>query len=274
MSEVSVNGTTIWYERDGAGRPCLVLHGGLGVDHTMYRRSLQPLTTRLELVLLDHRGNGRSGRPPVETITIEQLAEDAAAVASALGLAHVLVFGHSYGGFVAQELTLRHRELVSGLMLVDTTPGQLGTGESEDDYRGPPPPPEFLEVLSSFPESDEELAQGTAMLAPHYLHQRDPADLMELFAGTIYSRDALVQGFVSLASWSAVDRLASITCPTFVAAGRHDVLTSPPQVDRIADRITGSTRVIFEQSGHMPWFDEPEAFFAAVGGWLDAHSLR
>jgi proline iminopeptidase len=274
MPDVAVNGTTIWYERDGAGPPCLVLHGGLGVDHTIYRRSLQPLASRLELVFLDHRGNGRSGRPPVETITIEQLADDAAAVARALGFARVVVLGHSYGGFVAQELTLRHPDLVSGIVLIDTTPGQLGTGEAEDDYRGPPPPPEFLEVISRFPENDEELATGTSLLAPHYLHQRDPAILMELLEGTIYSRDALVQGFVSLASWSAVDRLASITCPTLVAAGRHDVLTSPPQVDRIADRIPTSERVIFEHSGHMPWLDEPDAFFATVGVWLDAHTLR
>ena len=273
MPELAVNGTTIWYERDGVGAPCLVLHGGLGVDHTMYRRTLQPLAERLDLIFIDHRGNGRSGRPPIETITIEQLADDAAAVARELGIDQTIVFGHSYGGFVAQELTLRHPDLVRALMLIDTTPGQLGEGESEDDYRGEPPPAEMLEAMSQIPETDEQLAIGMPALVPWYLHRVDVDETIRLLDQTIYSRDAMEQGFVALASWSSVDRLATIAAPTLVSAGRYDLLTSAPQADRIADRIPQSDRIVFEESGHMPWLDEPEAFFAAVNGWLDGLEL-
>ena len=269
MPELAVNGTTIWYERDGVGTPCLVLHGGLGVDHTFYRRTLQPLTESLDLVFLDHRGNGRSGRPAIDTITIEQLADDAAAVARELGFEQALVFGHSYGGFVAQELTLRHPDLVRALMLIDTTPGQLGTGETEDDYRGEPPPPGVMEAFSQLPETDEQMAAGMPAIVPWYLHRANVDDAISLFDQTIYSRDAMVQGFVSLASWSSVDRLPTISVPTLVTAGRHDLFTSAPQADRIADRIPQAERVVFEESGHMPWLDEPDAFFAAVNGWLD-----
>ena len=269
MPELAVNGTTIWYERDGVGAPCLVLHGGLGVDHTFYRRTLQPLAERLDLVFLDHRGNGRSGRPAIDTITIEQLADDAAAVARELGFEQAVVFGHSYGGFVAQELTLRHPDLVRALMLIDTTPGQLGTGETEDDYRGEPPPPGVMEAFSQLPETDEQMAAGMPAIVPWYLHRANVDEAISLFDQTIYSRDAMVQGFVSLASWSSVDRLPTISVPTLVTAGRHDLFTSAPQADRIADRIPQAERVVFEESGHMPWLDEPNAFFAAVNGWLD-----
>lgn len=273
MPELAVNETTIWYERDGVGAPCLVLHGGLGVDHTMYRRTIQPLAERLDLIFIDHRGNGRSGRPPIETITIEQLADDAAAVVRELGIDQTIVFGHSYGGFVAQELTLRHPDLVRALMLIDTTPGQLGEGESEDDYRGEPPPLEMIEAMSQIPETDEQLAIGMPALVPWYLHRVDVDETIRLFDQTIYSRDAMEQGFVVLASWSSVDRLATIAVPTLVTAGRYDLLTSAPQADRIADRIPQSDRIVFEESGHMPWLDEPEAFFAAVNGWLDGLEL-
>ena len=269
MPELAVNDTTIFYEREGAGPPCLVLHGGLGVDHTMYSRSLRPLADRLDLVFPDHRGNGRSGRPPLDTITIEQLADDAAALAGVLGFDRILVFGHSYGGFVAQELTLRHPELVGALMLIDTTPGQLGTGESEDDYRGEPTPPELIDLVSRVPESDAELAAGMSVLVPLYLHQADTAEAAALFDQTVYSRDAMVQGFVALSTWSSVDRLPTISVPTLVTVGRHDLFTSPPQADRIADRVPNSQRVVFEHSGHMPWLDEPDEFFRIVKGWLD-----
>jgi pimeloyl-ACP methyl ester carboxylesterase len=56
-----VNGTTIWYDVVGTGPFGLVLHGGLGIDHTLYQATLGPLEQRLRLVYVDHRGNGRSG---------------------------------------------------------------------------------------------------------------------------------------------------------------------------------------------------------------------
>ena len=108
MATAELNGTTTWYEVDGEGPPCLLLHGGLGLDHSLYRATFSPLDDRAQLVFFDHRGNGRSGRPPIDTITIEQLADDAAAIAVHLGHRRVIVVvGHSYRGCVGQELALR-----------------------------------------------------------------------------------------------------------------------------------------------------------------------
>ncbi len=269
MPIAELNGTTLWYDCDGAGPPCLVLHGGLGLDHTLYRATLAPLGERLTLVYLDHRGNGRSGRPTIETVTMEQLADDAGALAAHLGHEQVVVVGHSYGGFIAQELALRHPDLVSALVLVDTTPGQLGTTESRDDDQGPPPPPELVEALATVPSTDEEFAAGMGRLLPYYLHRRDPAEVEPLFASTIFDVAAMIRGFVVLDGWSAVDRLSTIDAPTLVLVGRHDVFTSWPQSKRIASRIPGAEMVVFENSGHMPWLDEPEQFFATLAGWLD-----
>ena len=269
MANAELNGTSIWYEQEGTGPPCLVLHGGLGVDHALYQGTLTPLGERLRLVYLDHRGNGRSGRPPDGTITMEQLADDAAALARHLGLEHVVVLGHSYGGFVAQELALRQPELVSALLLIDTTPGQLGATESPDDDQGPPPPPELVEAMSIIPSSDDELAAGMRDMFRFYLHRLDPAEIEPVLAATIFDVGAMIRGFEVLAGWSAVDRLPSITAPTLVLAGRHDPVTSWPQSVRIASRIPGAELVVLEDSGHMPWLDEPDRFFEVVVDWLD-----
>jgi proline iminopeptidase len=79
------------------------------------------------------------------------------------------------------------------------------------------------------------------------------------------------RGFEVLASWSSIDRLPSITCPVLLTAGRHDVFTSFPQSHRIARHLPNAEVLLFEQSGHFPWLDEPDAFFPAVKGWLAAH---
>ena len=263
-----VNGTTIWYDVAGSGPPALVLHGGLGLDHTLYQATLTPLEQRLRLVYLDHRGNGRSGRPPLETITIEQLADDAAALARHLGEEQFVVIGHSYGGFVAQELVLRHPELAAAVILVDTTPGQLGANERDDEEQGPPPPPEVAALITTLPSTNEEMVDGVRQLMPHYLHRRDPSDLDAILDSTVFDAAAMARGFEVLAGWSSIDRLSTIVAPTLVLAGRHDVFTSWPQARRIASRIPGADLVIFEDSGHMPWLDEPDRFFEVVDGWL------
>jgi proline iminopeptidase len=268
VATAELNGTTLWYDVVGTGPLGLVLHGGLGLDHTLYQATLTPLEQRLRLAYVDHRGNGRSGRPPLETITIEQLADDAALLVRHLGDERVVVIGHSYGGFVAQELALRHPELTTALILVDTTPGQLGATEDRDDEQGPPPPPAVAALMTTLPSTNEEMVEGVRQLMPHYLHRRDPSELDSILDATVFDAAAMARGFEVLAGWSSVDRLSSIVAPTLVLAGRHDVFTSWPQARRIASRLPGAELVIFEDSGHMPWLDEPDRFFEVVDGWL------
>jgi proline iminopeptidase len=64
-----------WVERPAL----LILHGGPGFDQGYLRPGLQPLAEFAHLVFVDLRGQGRSGRPPVDTCTLEQMADDVAA---------------------------------------------------------------------------------------------------------------------------------------------------------------------------------------------------
>jgi proline iminopeptidase len=267
---VELHGVDIWYERVGTGPPCLVLHGGLGIDHTVYQATLAPLAAHWELVLPDHRGNGRSGRPPLESITVGQLADDAAALVGHLGFERVLVLGHSFGGFVAQELALRHPALVEGLVLVATTPGQLGTGERAEDSAGAPLPAEAAAILATPPRDDAELADVVRRILPYYLHRRPAEEVAPAFDGTVYDRDAMVRGFEALAGWSSVDRLTDLDVPTLLIVGRHDVFTSPPQSWRIASRVPDAELVVFDGSGHLPWVDEPERCVRLLLDWRAA----
>jgi proline iminopeptidase len=256
----------------GRGAPTLVLHGGLGLDHTMYR-SLDPLADGLQLIYVDHRGNGRSARPDPATLTMAGWADDALAVGRAVaGDAPLVVIGHSYGGFIAQELAIRRPAAVAALVLICTTPGQLGVGEPPAPP-GPPVPAEFEAMLATPPTSDEEMAAGMAALAAAYLHRVDADVLRNLMADTRFNASAMRRGFEVLSEWSAVDRLGAITAPTLVVAGRHDPFTAWPQAERIAARVPGAEVVVFEESSHFPWLDEPDAFFPAVWTWLRGHGV-
>ncbi len=267
MATVQVNQTSLFYQTLGRGPTCLVMHGGLGVDHTLYR-SLDPLGEFMRLVYYDHRCNGRSGRPLLDTLTMEQLADDAEQLASHLGEGKVVVFGHSFGGFVAQEFAFRHPQRLAGLILCDTTPGQLGTDEAAEEATGPPPPPEFVEMVASPPQSDEELATIMRGMLPLYLHRRDPTEFESAIDETIFNVAAMNRGFEVLSRWSAVDRLNTLDVPTLLLVGNHDVFTSPSQSYRIGNRLRRAELVEFAESGHMPWLDEPDRFFEVCSGWI------
>jgi proline iminopeptidase len=257
-------------ECTGTGPVAVVLHGGLGIDHRPYR-SLDPLADVLRLVYLDHRGNG--GSEGAGDLTMEQWADDAAAIAGLeSGGEPFVVIGHSFGGFIAQELAIRHPDAIRALVLVGTTPGQLGEGE-EPAPPGPPPPPEFLELLQTMPSTDDQLAEGMMKLAAAYVHRASPDVLRSLMDGTVFRADVMRKGFEELAGWSAVDRLYDVKAPTLLLVGRHDSFTSWPQSERIAGRLRDAEVVVLEDSGHFPWLDEPEEFFMALRAWLRRRSI-
>ena len=271
MSTAQIDGVPIHYEVDGdvGGPPVLVLHGGLGLDHVLYRRSLAPLAEHVRLITFDMRGNGRSIPADLSTVTMERLADDVVSLADHLGLDRFAVLGHSYGGFVAQELALRHPDRLRAMVLVDTTPGQLGAGEVEGEHgQGPQPPAEVAATMSNAPTTDADFAAAMAQLLPAYFHRPERVDLHGLDEGTVFRIAAMVRGFEVLARWSVVDRLAAVRAPTLVIAGRHDVFTSWPQAHRIAAPIPGARVEIFEESGHFPWLEEPERFFPLVARFL------
>jgi proline iminopeptidase len=72
----------------------------------------------------------------------------------------------------------------------------------------------------------------------------------------------------TLADWDVVDRLGEIRVPTLVTSGRHDECT-PTLVELLHRGISGSEWVLFEESAHMPYLEEPERYLQVVGGFLD-----
>jgi proline iminopeptidase len=244
------------------------MHGGLGFDHTGLHPWLDPLGDQMHFVYYDHRGNGRSGRAPSETITFEQLCADADALREHLGFEKVAVLGYSFGGCIALEYALRYPERLSHLILVDTAPAFDYGEEIEANARRKGATPEQLDALEASAQTDAELWRLWKLIEPLYFHTFD-ADLAERVLGkTIPSAEASEAGDTILEEWDITARLGEISAPTLILVGEDDFVCPPSQAKLMHERIPNSELVVFKRSGHIPYVEEPEAFMGAVRGWL------
>src|ERR687885_405621 len=91
----------LFVEELGSGFPLIVLHGGPGFDHSMFRPYLDPLADEFRLLYVDERGQGRSDRVDPKTLTLSVWARDVDLLAEALELARFALLGHSFGAIIA-----------------------------------------------------------------------------------------------------------------------------------------------------------------------------
>lgn len=278
MPTAEINGTNLYYEIVGRGLQCIALHGGLGMDHTYFKKTFGPIEDVVQFVYVDQRGNGRSDRPAPETITLAQLASDVDALRAHLGSEKFALLGHSFGGFVALEYATTYPHRLTQLFLLDTSPGVFSPTPEELAERPDPATvsPEAVaatkRLFSTVPSSDAEYAASIRQAGRAYLRNPDTPAFSEAIADTIFDAQAMIHGFASFAQWSVVDKLGSIPCPTLVACGRYDLQTTPECSKRLADAIPSAELVWLEESGHFPWIEESEGFFRAVRDWLLRHT--
>jgi proline iminopeptidase len=272
MALVHLNQTSLFYTIVKGARPCLVMHGGLGLDHTYLHPWLNLLAEQLELIYYDHRGNGRSGRPPVETLTHEQFARDAEALRKHLGFSRLVIIGHSYGGFIALEYALLFARRVSHLILIDTAPAYNHTAEIRSNIGRKNPPDEILAALRApIPTEDEELERVFKATLPLYFFNFDSQLGDQLFARTIWSASAAARNQILLPRYNVISRLKEIKAPALIIVGSDDFICPPSQAELLHAGLPGSELVVVKNSGHFPYVEQPEPFFQAVLDWLSKY---
>jgi pimeloyl-ACP methyl ester carboxylesterase len=115
---VPVNGTELWYEIHGEGKPLVLLHGGFGaVD--MFGPNVASLADGRQVVGVDLQSHGHSPAPD-RPMTFEGMADDLAALIGALGLGKPDLMGFSLGGGVALRTAIQHPDVLDRLVLVST----------------------------------------------------------------------------------------------------------------------------------------------------------
>ena len=255
-----------------AAVPLIAVNGGPGLTHAyMVQNDVWNRLSQHRLVVFyDQRGVGRSvlHRPDAPQ-TLDAQVADLDAVRRALHAERIDVLGDSFGGLVALAYTLAHPAHVRRLVVSDGLPGLAGMAH--------PLPEVFPDLDAATDASAEGMAPQAAAVLELRTHMRecfyDPdlaARYLAHFAGlTIASTVADRVG----ASVQAVDlgpQLHRITAPTLILTGRFDLNVAPVTAWRMSKAIPGARLHIFERSGHLPSYEEPDAYVATVDAFLSA----
>jgi len=267
---VPVKDAELYCSSRGDGPPCLVL-SGIGT-RPYERQTAVALGDRFRLVYVDLRGSGESAGDPGD-LSFDVLAEDLEAIRSALGLERVAVLAHSILGVLAIEYGRRCPQNVSHVITAGTPPvGDMARvaaqatafferDASEDRKRV------LRQSRASLPP---EPSLRQMLLAQTPLRFFDPRfDAAPLLEGAVH-RPALLKHVMETLTpaWDVSRDAATLRVPLFVALGRHDYVVPHVLWEGVAPRLPGATVRIFERSGHQPFFEEPEAFAAAVADWM------
>ncbi|QDU51243.1 alpha/beta fold hydrolase [Gimesia panareensis] len=278
-----VNGTEIYFDVDGMGlvpegdqmveRPVLfLLHGGPGSDHSSFKSNSAALRDNAQLVFVDHRGSGRSAPADPATYTLDQNIDDLDALREYLGLERISVLDSSYGGMVALGYAIRYPERVANLILVATTPSYrfLEDAQRIVSERGTPDQQRVCQWLweGKF-ESQEQVYEYYKTMGPMYSTRFDAEKLDKSWPRGIRNFEQLNIGFSTfLKTFDLIEQLPSINCPTLVLGGAHDWICPPQHSELIAEKIPRAHLKIFANSSHSIADDEPEAYLAAVRGFM------
>lgn len=263
---VRAGGLEIWTEQVGSG-PDVLLIGGLGDTVESWQFQLEGLADRYRLTAFDNRGAGRTAMPD-GPVSVADMADDAAGVLRALDIPASHVAGFSGGSIIAQELALRHPELVRSLVLQSTwsvpDPYLRSWGRFVRWLVGAAPGErEFLEWFFLFIYTPRAHNDGTVgrfideVLAFPY---PQPAENVQRHMDAFLRHET-------------TDRLPRIAVPTYVLAGGLDVTARPELCRAVADLIPGARFQVLEEESHQPFQEVPEQWNALVDAFwreLDA----
>ncbi len=257
---LDTRGLRLAYTDTGRGLPVLFVHG-FPLNRSMWDGQVAALSARYRIITIDLRGHGES-EAPLWRYSVEEFADDVAALLDHLTLPRVVLVGLSMGGYVAFAFARRHGQRLQALVLTDTR-AQADTPEGRNarfqlaqtaHTKGPTAVAEVM--------LPKLLAPETLRFNPSLVQQiRSMIETMPL--------SGIAGDLMAMADRpESVSMLPSIPYPTLVIVGEQDQATPVADARLMADGIPGARLAIIPQAGHLPNLEQPEQFNQVIEEFL------
>ncbi|WP_328410317.1 alpha/beta fold hydrolase [Nocardia sp. NBC_00403] len=238
-----INGLQLYYEVHGAGRPLVLLHGGLGTADTTFVALLPELAKTRKVITVDLQAHGHTGdidRP----LRFELMADDISGLITHLGLGKADVLGYSLGGGVALQLAGRHPELV-GRQVVISAP-----------FRSDGWTPEGQAGMAAL---NPDTMLETPIHALYTATAPNPADWSALVTKT---RQLLTESY----DWTA--QVAAIRVPTLLVLAESDVVR-PQHAEELGALLGGARMVVAPGTTHYDMMYRADLLLPAITPFLE-----
>jgi pimeloyl-ACP methyl ester carboxylesterase len=257
----------LYYETAGEGTALVLSHAGF-LDSRMFDAVWEPLARHFRVIRYDMRGFGKSS-PATGSISRRS---DLDRLLTYLDVKEAHLVGCSLGGEISLDLTLEQPQRVASLTLVGATPGGF---QLQGD-----PPRHLMEMMDVMQRGDidhaselqiriwldgqyREAGQVDAALRKKALEMnRIPVSQHTFFIADIQPIDPLDP--------PAITRLESVDCPTLLIAGALDHSEILRAADEMEKRLPNARKMIIESAGHVPSYEQPDAFIELLLDFLDS----
>lgn len=229
-------------------RPPLLLVHGAGGTHMHWPAALRRLPD-WNVYALDLPGHGKSTGPG--RASIAGYCDAVYGFVQALGLARVVLAGHSMGGAIVQEFALHYPGRLAGAVLI-------GTGAR-------------LRVAPAILDGIRSDFSATARTIADWVHAPDvPPQLKRVYLQSLLANDpaVLYDDFHACDLFDRRPDVARIATPALVICGANDVMTPPKFSESLVDSLPNARLMLVPRTGHMVALEAPEEVTAAVGGFL------
>ena len=255
---------TVSYRSDGTGQPLVLIMGYSGSQDDWVPDFVNALAARHRVIIFDNAGIGQTTMP-AGTLSVSGMADQTAALITALGLKHPDVLGWSMGGMVAQALAVLHPGDVHRLVLSAT---YSGNGKATS------PSPANASALLNAAKTGDTNAIMALIFPANQLATQESAYIHGVsgYPNFYQAPESLaVAQHAAISSWAAGAVAAGhghISAPTLIGDGADDVMTPPANVHKMVEEIRGAHSVIYPDAGHGFLFQDSTAWAARINAFL------
>jgi proline-specific peptidase len=275
-------GFQTWYRDVGpeGGIPLVCLHGGPGSTHHYFKPLEELAEQGRRIVVYDQLGCGSSDRPDDPDLwTVELFVDELRTLRETLGLDRIHLLGTSWGSMLALEYALTKPPGLVSLVL-NSPPTASETWAAEAARLRDELPEDVRRTLAEHEAAgttdhpDYEAAEDV-FWRRHILRLDESPDFVlrgraergkEVYASLWGVSEWNPNG--KLRHWDVRPRLHEIDVPTLVTSGLYDECT-PALAEEAQRLIPGAERVLFEESSHSAYVEEPERFRAVLTDFFD-----